>query len=265
VAETGAGVIYVDVFGLSAGGTTCYSKEHGHEVPSRANKAEHALIKKIREALPSNVPVWCEFPLSDVNAQFIDGNISYHCLNWAEDYFGKTRDRLASAPQFAPTALNGYRFALPEIKELVFLCGSENWSCESKFPFFNGEGLYDCSWFLYASPHLDRMKKSLTLQRKYTDCFATATPLMEVMTEKIGVHANKFPGDGRTAWTLFNARYMTVRGRILAVDHVEGATYYDAWNGQPLKSEIVEGKAMLSLSLDPQGLGCVVQTLPEKR
>jgi hypothetical protein len=88
---------------------------------------------------------------------------------------------------------------------------------------------------------------------------------MEAATEKDGVHANKFPGEGRTAWTLFNARYMTVRGPLLAVDHVEGATYADVWNNQPLTPQISGGKAILSLKLDPQGLGCVVQTLPEKR
>lgn len=84
---------------------------------------------------------------------------------------------------------------------------------------------------------------------------------MDVATETKDVRANKFPGSGRTAWTLFNARYQTLRGVVLAVDHRAGAEYFDAWNDRPLKPEIRDGKALLSVALDPQGLGCVVQTL----
>ena len=75
--------------------------------------------------------------------------------------------------------------------------------------------------------------------------------------------ANKWPGKGRTVWTLYNQRYRTVRGSILAVDHVEGASYKDVWNDRPLKPVIKNGKAYLSLEMDPQGVGCVVQNLPQ--
>jgi len=81
----------------------------------------------------------------------------------------------------------------------------------------------------------------------------------EVATEKWGVHANRLPGGGRTVWTLYNGRYATVRGPVIAVAHSPGATYCDAWNDIPLRPEIVGKRAIISQTLHPQALGCVVQ------
>jgi hypothetical protein len=47
---------------------------------------------------------------------------------------------------------------------------------------------------------------------------------------------------------------------VLAVRHRPGATYHDAWNNLPLEAEIVGDRAVLTLTLHPQQLGCVVQT-----
>ncbi|MHB8971229.1 MAG: DNA alkylation repair protein [Pirellulaceae bacterium] len=152
-------------------------------------------------------------------------------------------------------------YAFPHLRNFVFLCGSDDWSSDSKFLFFNAEPILDVSWSLYAGPHLDRMRKSLALQQRYADCFASDAPEMDVPTERSGVVANRFPGHGRTAWTLYNARYTTVRGTVLAVEHREGTSYRDLWNDRVLTPEIREGKAFLAVTLEPQGLGCVVQEM----
>ncbi len=256
--ETGVEVLYVDVFPYSRS-SPCYSPEHGHEVPSHVDRGTYALIRQLRERLPDEVAIWSEYPLPDAAAPYIDGNIHYYCLDWHE-HFGKTYDRPDAAPAFAATAQNVYRYAFPELKQFVFLCGIRPWSGDSKFPFFGGEALYDCSWSLYAGRNLDRVKRALAIQRRYDDCFASLRPIPEVATRRREVHANCFPGRGRTAWTLFNARYTTVRGPVLDVAHRPGATYRDAWNDVPLDPPIVDGRAVLSLTLHPQQLGCIVQT-----
>jgi hypothetical protein len=257
---SGVKAIYVDVFGFATG-HRCWSKEHGHPVPTESNWATAALLRRIRKALPPDVAVWSEFPVVDVTAPYLDGNISYYCLNWHE-YFGKWHDRDGKVPQEAPVAMNAARYLFPHVRQIIFPCGSDDWTCESKFPFFNGEALYDTGWFLYAGPHLERLRKSLAIQRRYADCFSSANPVPDVPTEKTGVRANEFPGQGRTAWTLYNARYATVEGPLLAVPHRRGATYYDAWNDRPLEPKIAGGKAILSLTLHPQELGCVIQKMP---
>jgi hypothetical protein len=42
--------------------------------------------------------------------------------------------------------------------------------------------------------------------------------------------------------------------------HRQGATYHYAWNDVPLDPEIIDDRAVLTLTLHPQQLGCVVQT-----
>ena len=51
-----------------------------------------------------------------------------------------------------------------------------------------------------------------------------------------------------------------MRGPVLAIEHQDGATYYDAWNDKVLTPEIIDGKAIINMKLGPQGLGCVAQT-----
>ena len=256
--ETGVKVLYVDVFGFFRS-AECFAADHGHGVPCHTNRGAYALIRQLREALPDDVSIWSEYPLHDVGTQFIDGNIHYYCLDWHE-HFAKTFDRLDRPSLFAAAPQSVYRYALPQVKQFVFPCGMSPWSGDSKFPFYNGEALYDCSWSLYAGANLDRVKKSLAIQTKYADCFASATPVPDVPTRQRGVHANRFPGAGRTSWTLFNARYTTVRGPVLEVEHVAGARYEDVWNGKRLEPQITGGRAVLPLKLFPQQLGCVLQT-----
>lgn len=255
--ETGVKILYVDVFPFSRS-SACYSTDHGHEVPSHVNRGTYAMIRQLRERLPEDVVLWSEYPLPDMSLPYIDGNIHYYCLDWHE-HFGKLYNQLEDARPFAATPANVYRYVFPNLKQLVFPCGVSPYSGDTKIPFFNGEALYDCSWCLYASPHLDRIKKSLAIQREYADCFASPHPVPEVETLQQQVHANRFPGENRTAWTLFNARYTTVRGPVLSVEHHEGATYYDIWNDVSLEPDIIDGMAILSQTLDPQQLGCVVQ------
>jgi hypothetical protein len=45
----------------------------------------------------------------------------------------------------------------------------------------------------------------------------------------------------------------------MAVDHVPGARYLDAWHDQPLTPQQAGGKAAISLELGPLEVGCVVQ------
>jgi hypothetical protein len=80
-------------------------------------------------------------------------------------------------------------------------------------------------------------------------------------TQRRGVYANRFPGQARTLWTLWNARYQTVRGTVLAVPHHEGATYRDEWNDRDLTPALRDRQAILSLELGPQSIGCISQTL----
>jgi Domain of unknown function (DUF6259) len=259
--ETGADLIYLDL--LSAWQLhSCFNQEHGHEVPFWPNKVSNQMITRLRENLPPNVVFWTEYPFNDINTQYTDGNITYYFLPLYE-HFSRPYDVLEKAGQDFELAMNVYRFVFPKIKQVCFPVHSEtllNWS-NLKFIFFNGEAHYDCSWFAYTSRAREMLNKCLSVKKRYVDCFTSVEPVPLVFTERAYVYANKFPGNGRIAWTIYNGRYTTVRGPVLAIAHQPGATYYDAWNDKELTPKIVDGKAMIRMKLDPQGLGCVVQTL----
>ena len=72
--DTNANCIYLDVVGFWKT-NTCYSREHGHQIPNWYNQATYELVKRIREALPEHVAIWTEYPLTDLNTQLVDGNI----------------------------------------------------------------------------------------------------------------------------------------------------------------------------------------------
>ena len=71
---------------------------------------------------------------------------------------------------------------------------------------------------------------------------------------------NKFPAnDGsRTVYTVYNRAYSTFRGTALRVPHVEGATYYDAWNEKPIEYKVVNGFAELYLEIGAQEMGLLL-------
>ena len=255
--ETGVKILYVDVFPYSRS-SACYSPNHGHEVPSHVNRGTHAMIRQLRERLPTTSSSGPSTPYPICPCPTSTAISTTTASTGTNTSASSTINSKTLNPSPPPT--NIYRYVFPNLKQFIFPCGVSPYSGDTKFPFFNGEALYDCSWSLYASPHLDRIKKSLAIQRQYADCFASSNATPEVATLQKHVHANRFPGKGRTVWTLFNARYTTIRGPVLSVDHYEGATYLDAWNDVPLKPEITNGKAILSQTLHPQQLGCIIQS-----
>ena len=159
-------------------------------------------------------------------------------------------------------ALNLYRFMFPKLMHLDLPLGVayDTWH-PLKFTFFNGEAIYDSMWQLDESRGHAFMIRAYELKKRFKDCFASDTPEMLVPTERTDVHANRFPGKGRTLWTLYNARPTTVRGTLITIPHQAGATYRDQWNDRDLTPVIRDGKAILALELGPQSIGCITQTL----
>jgi hypothetical protein len=100
--------------------------------------------------------------------------------------------------------------------------------------------------------------KSFKIKKEYADCFASDNPEGFAETLSPAICANKFPGENRTVYTIYNRAYSTYRGKILKVKHTEGATYYDVWNDKPLKVEINDGYAEIYLTIDAQEMGCIL-------
>ncbi len=252
--------MYMDVYSFYRG-HVCWSADHGHRVPTWPNEMIYNLAKRVRDALPADVPVWTEYPFDDVSSQFYDGCIAYYYLT-LHSLFADSHGVSEQAPKFSDPARNVYRFALPHIKQFCFPVGNEHvLNCVNrlKFIFFNGEAIFDSTWRLFDERTRAMLANGITIQRKYIDCFTSHDIEMHVPTLRRHVYANRFSSGGQNIWTLYNGFYTTVRGPILSIKHKEGARYRDAWNDRELKPRIENGKAIIELQLHPQALGCVVQ------
>ncbi len=265
-AETGADVLYLDVFGTDDR-ARCFNPDAGHaHVPAWVARDDSEFLRALRHALPRRVALWGEFPVPDVASQYWDGFLSYDCIP-LHTYMAEAYDRLETAPKWSENTFppNVFRFLFPHIRQVVFPVGTEgvidNWRF-LKFLLYNGQALFDTTWRLYDSRCRKRLGKVLRIQQGFADCFDSGAPEMLVPTERGRVFANRFPGDGRTLWTLFNGRYRTVSGPLLRVRHEDRARYRDVWGDRPLSPRIENGEAILELSLPPQGVGCVVRETP---
>ena len=248
--ETGANGFYIDEMGFADPGHFCYNPNHGHTVPEPPLRGQRDLVRKVREALPPDVAVYTEESPVDVNSQYQDGSFTYAISSVSDDW--------------SPTHLNLYRFAFPDFKTFeIITCdrplGSDYQN--AKRIFFNGEGIWlegiADDWFTPETRAF--IAKMNSVIKTHVKAFISTNPTPLVPTLISDIYANEFPTENETVWTLYNARYSTVRGEVLAVPHKEGDNYYDAWNEQQLHPRIYQGRAYLHLELGPKDVGCVVQ------
>lgn len=255
--ELGIPLLYVDEFSLRIE-NRCYGKGHGHSVPSNLLKTDREFISQLRDAMPPEVVLYGEYAAVDVNARYIDCNITYHIVDAVTDMIETAWRGGDGDNRLGPVITDIYRFVFPKIVQLVLPMAMRNLSWHPlKFIFFNGEAVYDSFWDCEESRGLEFTVKAYGLKKKYADCFTSDHPSPMVDTMTPAVCANCFPGKGRTVYTLYNRAYSTYRGKVLRIVHEEGTQYYDAWNDRILEPQIKDGFAELSLTLHAQQIGCL--------
>lgn len=251
VKETGADGIYLDELGFGWQ-YPCFNPNHGHATPSNQNRAEAALLRRVRAALPAETALYTEETGTDVNTQYLDGSFTYAVAS--------------SRNELNPARVNLLRFALPDFKlfEIIRCDAPLGDDREAvRHVFFNGEGIWlegpsaDPKWFPPATCEL--IRKTHRILRANREAFCALEPEPLVPTLRKEIYANRFPAGDRTVWTLFNASSQRVKGALLEVAHRPGATYRDLWNDHGLPASIAGGKAVLSLDIGPREVGCVVQ------
>ena len=72
----------------------------------------------------------------------------------------------------------------------------------------------------------------------------------------------RFPGEGRTLWTVVNRNEYDVAGEQMRVPHAAGTRYYDVWNGVEMKPRMASGDAMLSFAMEAHGFGAILAVMP---
>ena len=244
--------MYLDEFGFTGPGKWCWSQDHGHPVPSSSLQCEQALTRRVREAMSAIKPeavLYTEDTPTDVNSQYQEGAFCY------------SMQRHREGGSVAPLKL--FRFAFPDFKNIEILdCDHPTgaWATGVRWAFWNGEALWlegmAREWF---APQTRRaIRECHRVLRAHRGAFAgtEAEPLVPTLAP--GVFANRFTGGGETAYTLYHAGLATYAGEVLSLPQQPGMRYFDAFAERELTPRLAGGRAVLSLVLDPQGVGCIV-------
>ena len=258
--EVGIPLIYVDEFSLRIG-NRCYAENHGHHVPSNLLKTDREYISRLKDIMPEEVVLYGEYAAADVNARYIDCNISYYILDSIVDMIETTKRANDGDDRLSRVFMHAYRFAFPKIVQLILPMAMRNISWHpQKFLFFNAEAIYDSFWDCEESRGQDFTVHAYKLKKKYQDCFTSDNPEMLIETESPAICMNKFPSnDGkRTVYTVYNRAYSTFRGTALRVPHKEGNVYYDAWNEKELEYKVVDGYAEIHLEIGAQDMSLLL-------
>ena len=253
-------ILYVDEFSLRVE-NRCYADNHGHEVPSNLLKTDREFITRLKDSVPEDLILYGEYAAVDINARYIDCNISYSIIDTVVDMIETAWHGCDGYDGMSRVITDLYRFAFPGIVQLVLPMAMRNLSWHpQKFIFFNGEAIYDSLWDLEESAGHAFTCHAYKLKKKYADCFSSDAPETMIDTLSPAICANRFPGDGREIYTIYNRAYSTYRGPILRIPHREGTEYYDAWNEEPLEVHIHDGFAELHLTIHAQSIGCIAIT-----
>lgn len=124
--------------------------------------------------------------------------------------------------------------------------------------FFNGTGyvawenIFGCINRI-TSRDAEALRRVAIVQRHFADLLVSPGWRPYEPTLQAGIFASRWPGNGRTLWTLINRQEYAVDGEQLAVPHVPGTVYFDVWNGRRIDPPIGAGQAILSCPIEPNG------------
>ncbi len=163
---------------------------------------------------------------------------------------------------FIPT-VSKYKWL--ESRHMVNIC--RRWGRDKtddlQHAFFNGVGYesWENIWGIWneITPRdAEALRRIATIERAMAPLLVSADWEPHTPTLRYGVFASKFPGQGRTLWTLVNRNEYDVPGRQIEVPYAPGTRYFDLWNGVELKPEVQGSTAALSFEMEAQGYGAVL-------
>ena len=144
---------------------------------------------------------------------------------------------------------------------------SDRWARDKtddlQFAFFNGIGYESWEniwgiWNQITPRDAEALRRVATIERKFADLLTGADWEPHTPVLQYGVFASKFPGEGKTLWTLVNRNEYDVDGRQIRIPHKEGTKYYDVWHGTELSPDVQKQAAVLSFNLEAHGFGAVL-------
>ena len=132
-----------------------------------------------------------------------------------------------------------------------------------QYIFFNGIGYnaWENVWGLWnqlTDRDAETLRRIAAIEREFAPNMVSADWRPYAHTRQAGVFASRFPHEGATVWTVVNRNEYEVAGEQIAVEHAEGARYYDLWNGAALQPLRIGDQAVLEFAMEARGFGAVL-------
>ena len=152
-----------------------------------------------------------------------------------------------------------------EPRHMINVCNrwARDHTDDLQFAFFNGVGFeaWENIWGIWnqISPRdSETIRRIAKIERAFPELLISPDWEPHTPSLQYGVFATKFPGRGKTLWTVVNRNEYGVSGDQLAVPDQPGRRYFDIWHGVELHSQPKNGIATLHFDLEPHGFGAVL-------
>ena len=133
--------------------------------------------------------------------------------------------------------------------------------------FFNGVGYESWEniwgiWNQIAPRDAEALRRVARIERQFADLLVGRDWEPYAPTLQYGIFATRFPGEGRTLWTLVNRNEYDVSGDQIETPHHAGVRYYDLWNGVELHPRAADSQAVLSFPMEAKGFSAILEVAP---
>jgi formylglycine-generating enzyme required for sulfatase activity len=191
--------------------------------------------------------------LEPENELSADEMVNYNIMSWG--YWNYS---------FIPT-ISRYKWL--ETRHMVNICNrwAHNHLDDLQFAFFNGIGFESWEniwgiWNQLTPRDAEALRRIATIERAYSELLASPAWEPHVQMVNFGIFASKWPGDGRTLWTIVNRNSYAVAGEQLRVPVETGARYFDLWHGTEIIPKVEGNQAALSFAMEADGYGAILKT-----
>ncbi len=159
------------------------------------------------------------------------------------------------------------RYKWLESRHMVHMC--DRWSHDHvddlQQAFFNGTGFESWEnvwgiWNQMTPRDAEALRRIATIERANSTILASPEWVPHVYAERFGVYVSQFPAKDSTLWTVVNRNHYAVEGRQWTVARREHVRYFDLWHGTEIFPQSEGNSAVISLSLEADGYGAVLET-----
>ena len=224
VQQTNCDAIYLDSMALRY--NMCEDKAHNHPYKRGWHKNVEEVFENVSnhiDRVKQNTPVFAEFYSSGINARYISG--SYSPVVTAA--IGLTRQGF----DFAKTGTNLYRFYFPQYKVIEIMPYDREGIGLS---LFNGNAMHH----YFITSHLwPLLTECARVWGQNVEAFTSDHPEALVDTGVDDLFMNKFPGENKTIYTLWNSGQADCPAAPILFPVKADHRYIDLFNHKKLKTE----------------------------